>query len=158
MSPVRRITLFKILSESDITAVLAAYDVLMATNLRVPLQLLSLLHIPIPILALTSPPFSLFFPLHPSSISLSPIPLSPHSPSPLLISPLLSLSCHPSPSPSTLTTTTRTPLPTSSPASPPAYTTRPNPAQKATQSQYRARLPLARTLSSTTTSVRRIRS
>jgi hypothetical protein len=35
MSPVRRITLFKIPSESDITEVLAAYDVLMATNLKV---------------------------------------------------------------------------------------------------------------------------
>ena len=35
MSPIRRITLFKIPSESDISAVLSAYDVLMATNLKV---------------------------------------------------------------------------------------------------------------------------
>lgn len=37
MSPVRRITLFKIPSESDVTDVLTAYDVLMATHLKVSL-------------------------------------------------------------------------------------------------------------------------
>lgn len=35
MSSVRRITLFKIPSESDIAAVLKAYDILKATNLKV---------------------------------------------------------------------------------------------------------------------------
>lgn len=35
MAPIRRITLFKIPSETDILAVLKAYDVLMATNLKV---------------------------------------------------------------------------------------------------------------------------
>ena len=38
MSPIRRITLFKIPSESDISAVLSAYDVLMTTNLKVLLS------------------------------------------------------------------------------------------------------------------------
>jgi hypothetical protein len=41
MSPIRRITLFKIPSESDISAVLSAYDVLMTTNLKVLPSLLS---------------------------------------------------------------------------------------------------------------------
>ena len=62
MSPIRRITLFKIPSESDISAVLSAYDVLMTTNLKV---LLSFPPLPISS-SLTKSPTSGLKTLHPN--------------------------------------------------------------------------------------------
>jgi hypothetical protein len=65
MSYVRRITLFKIPSESDITAVLKAYDILKETNKKVCLaSFYQFPTNPVPISALT-PSFSSFTLLSP---------------------------------------------------------------------------------------------